>query len=267
MECENYRGISLLNTTYKLLSNILLNRLNPYIKKVVGDYQASFMLGKSRIDQIHLVKQVVEMSHEFDKDIHLLFVDFKAAYDSINREKLWEVMGKLGIPAKLTRVIKACTYNSKSKVSFGGDLSEEFPVTTGLRQGDALSPALFNIALESVMRVVMTQAKGIELENNQNLAAVAYADDIVLLAESNNDLKNTTDVLAKEGKKIGLKISETKTKYMILGPFTRTFFYARIKQAKNTRLECGVFKDHTLGASHSKHVVVPHAWRIRSILT
>lgn len=57
-------------------------------------------------------------------------------------------MGQLEIPAKLTRVIKACIYNSKTKVSFGGDLSEKFSVTTDLRQGDALSPALFNIALE-----------------------------------------------------------------------------------------------------------------------
>jgi len=125
-------------------------------------------------------------------------------------------MDQLGIPAKLTRLIKSCTYNSKSKISFGGELSEEFPVTTGLKQGDALSPALFNIALESVMRTVISQAKGIEIKNNQHLTAVAYADDIVLLAETVNDLNNITDILLKEGKKIGLKINETKTKYMIV---------------------------------------------------
>ena len=77
-----------------------------------------------------------------------------------------------------------------------------FPVTTGLRQGDALSPALFNIALESVMRTVISQAKGIEIKDNQHLTTVVYADDIVLLAETVNDLKNTTDILLKEGKKL-----------------------------------------------------------------
>jgi hypothetical protein len=159
MECENYRGISLLNTSYKLLSNMLLNRINPYIKEIIGEYQAGFMLGKSTLDQIHIVKQVVEKSHEYNKDTYLLFVDFKAAYDSINRDKLWEAMTQLGISVKLTRLIKSCTYNSKSKISFGGELSEEFPVTTGLRQGDALSPALFNIALESVMRTVIPKQR------------------------------------------------------------------------------------------------------------
>lgn len=134
MECENYRRISLLNTSYKLLSNILLTRINPYIKEIIGEYQAGFMLGKSTTDQIHIVKQVVEKSHEYNKDTYLLFVDFKAAYDSINRDKLWEVMDLLGIPAMLTRLIKPFTYNSKSKISFGGELSEEFQATTGLRQ-------------------------------------------------------------------------------------------------------------------------------------
>jgi len=94
MECKNYRGISLLNTKYKFLSNILLIRFNPYINEVVGEYQSTFTIGKSTIDQIHLIKQVVEKSHEFNKDVHLLFVDLKAAYDIINRRKLWEVMGQ-----------------------------------------------------------------------------------------------------------------------------------------------------------------------------
>ncbi|KAL4113249.1 hypothetical protein QTP88_016908 [Uroleucon formosanum] len=88
MECENYRGISLLNTTYKILSNILLIKINPYIKEIIGEYQAGFMIGRSTVDQIHIIKQLAEKSHEFNKDIHLMFIDYKAAYDSINREKL-----------------------------------------------------------------------------------------------------------------------------------------------------------------------------------
>lgn len=96
-------------------------------------------------------------------------------------------MGQLGILAKLTRLIKACSNNSKSKISFGGDLSGKFPVTTGLRQGDALSHAVFNIALKSVMRIEISQANGIEIKDNQHLTAVAYADDIILLAETEDD--------------------------------------------------------------------------------
>jgi len=65
MECENI----IINYSYKLLSNILLNRINPYIKEISGEYQVGFMLGKSTTDQIHIVKQVVEKSHEYNRHI------------------------------------------------------------------------------------------------------------------------------------------------------------------------------------------------------
>lgn len=78
MYCKNYRGISLLNSSYKMLSNILLNRIKPYLLEIIGDYRAGFMTGKSTLDQIYIIKQITEKSHEFDKDIHLLFIDFKA---------------------------------------------------------------------------------------------------------------------------------------------------------------------------------------------
>jgi len=84
----------------KVLSNVILNRLKLYIKKIIGDYQAGFMASKSTLNQIHIVKQIIQKNHEFNKDIHLLFVDFKAAYDSVNKERLWKVMNQMGIPRK-----------------------------------------------------------------------------------------------------------------------------------------------------------------------
>ena len=77
-----------------------------------------------------------------------------------------------------------------------------FLVTTGLRQSDALSPVQFNIALESVTRIVISQAMDIEIKDNQHLTSVVYADDIVLLDERDNDLKNTADILLKDRKRL-----------------------------------------------------------------
>ena len=82
------------------------------------------MAGKSTLDQIHVVKQIIVKSHEFDKDVHLLFVDFKGAYDSANRERLWKVMYRMGIPRKIIRMIRACVHGSKCKVKYGGEESE-----------------------------------------------------------------------------------------------------------------------------------------------
>jgi len=143
-------------------------------------------------------------------------VDFKAAYDSVNRERLWKVMDQLGVPRKIIRMIRACLNGSKCKVKFGGKESEEFEVNTGLRQRDALSPALFNIALESAMRETLDGATGIKMGNDQQLIMAGYADDVIIMAQSKEDLKRTTSKLIEEGEKIGLMVNEGKTKYMIV---------------------------------------------------
>lgn len=105
---------------------------------------------------------------------------------------------------------------SKCKVKYGGEESEEYEVNTGLRQGDALSPTLFNIALESAMRETLDRATGIKIGNDQQLVVAGYADDVIIMAESEEDLKRTTSKLIEEGEKIGLMVSEEKTKHMIV---------------------------------------------------
>ena len=128
---------------YKVLSGLILNRIKPYIKDIIGDYQCGFMSGKSTIDHIFTVKQLVEKHYEFDNDLHLLFIDYKQAYDSINREVLWDTLITFGIPAKIVKMIKLCMNKTRCKVRFNQhNISDEFEVKTGLRQGDALSPIL-----------------------------------------------------------------------------------------------------------------------------
>lgn len=91
----------------------------------------------------------------FDKDVYLLFVDFLQAYDSIIGSKLWNVMVKLEIPNKIVRMVKTWVQKSWCRIKFNTEISKEFTVTTGIRQGDALSPILFNFAFESFVREVL----------------------------------------------------------------------------------------------------------------
>lgn len=217
MDCENYRGISLLNISYKVLSNIILNKLKPYAKEIVGDYQVGFTAGKPTTDQIHIIKQITEKSHEFDKDVYLLFVDFKQAYDSKVRSTVWNEMIKLGIPSKLVRMVKTCMLDSRCKVKFNSGVSEEFTVNAGVRQGDALSPVLFNIALESVIRRIMqNKPQDLNIGQGKQITLAAYADDVVVIAETKDNLKRTTEMLSEEAGNIGLIINENKIKFMIV---------------------------------------------------
>lgn len=118
----------------------------------------------------------------------MLFVDYKHEYDCINRESLWKATKKLGVPAKLTRMIRACVQYSKCMVKFNGQLSKAFMINTGLKQGDALSPILFNIALEKVVRHTFNTGTGVKLQESKTINLIAYANDIVLLSESESDL-------------------------------------------------------------------------------
>jgi len=84
LNCENYRGISLLDSAYKVFEKILLKRLTPYAEENLGRYQCRFRRGKSTIEPIAIIGQLIEKKYEFRQNIRQLFVDFKMAYDSIH---------------------------------------------------------------------------------------------------------------------------------------------------------------------------------------
>jgi hypothetical protein len=81
--------------------------------------------------------------------VHQLFIDFKKAYDSVRREVLYNILIEFGITVKLVRLIKMCLSETYSRVRVGKHLSDTFPIKNGLKKGDALSPLLFNFALEN----------------------------------------------------------------------------------------------------------------------
>jgi hypothetical protein len=137
-DCNNYRGISLLSTAYKILYNILLARLTLYVNEIIGDYQCGFRRNRSTTDQIFYIRQILEKKWECNGTMHQLFIDFKKAYDSIKREVLYNILVEFGIPKKLVRLIKICLNETHSKVRVGKLLSDKFPILNGMKQGDAL---------------------------------------------------------------------------------------------------------------------------------
>jgi sorting nexin-29 len=169
---------------------------------------------RSTIDQIFTVRQILEKCYEYDVDIHMLFVDFKQAYDSVYRKKLIEILYSFGIPGKLVRLIEISLTHIRGKVVIQGLTTDYFKVDRGLKQGDVTSTILFNIVLEYVKSRLTITPKGNMF--NMMTQCIAYADDIVLLGRSVNYLKEILEELKQGAKKVGLEINQDKTKYMIM---------------------------------------------------
>jgi hypothetical protein len=91
-DCGNYRGISLLSTSKKMLSNILLSRLTPYADEIIGDHQCGLQHKRSRTDQIFYIWQIMEKKWEYNGTVDQVFIDFKKAYDSVRREVLCNIL-------------------------------------------------------------------------------------------------------------------------------------------------------------------------------
>ena len=117
MKCSNYRAITLLNVTYKVLSGTLCNRLAGYVEEILGEYQCGFRTNCSTIDHVFTIRQIQKMAYEYNIHLHNLYINFKQAFDSVNRSRMLNDLMILGIPKKLTQLVGITMAGSRATVS------------------------------------------------------------------------------------------------------------------------------------------------------
>ena len=219
-ECTSYRGISLLSVVGKVYGRVLIRRVREGTEGVIGDEQCGFRRGRGCTDQIFAVRQVCEKYLAKGKEVFWAFMDLEKAYDRIDREALWTVLRMYGIGGRLLKGVKSFYRNSRACVRVGNSVSDWFSVNVGLRQGCVMSPWLFNIFMDGVVREVDARmlGRGLRLKNADgsewSLNQLLFADDTALVADSEETLRQLVEEFGRVCDRRKLKVNENKSKVM-----------------------------------------------------
>ena len=222
---QNYRGISLIPIALKIYNKMLLNRLKPHLESILRTNQNGFREGRSTVGHILALRRIIEEVKINNLPAIINFIDFRKAFDSISREKLFQILASYGIPATIIRAIKAAYIHTTAQVITEDGNSNCFKTEAGVLQGDTLAPYLFIIMIDYIMRTSTNESNhlGLTISERQSrrypatkLTDTDFADDIALFSDSIEDAQSLLTLVVNAAKSVGLNINEDKTEYMTI---------------------------------------------------
>jgi len=185
----------------------------------------------STIEHIHIIRRIIEGVKRKQLPLIATFIDFKKAFDSIDRTIIFKILRFYGIPIKIVNAIKLLYNDSESTVKINGQLSEYFKINTGVLQGDTLAPFIFITVLNFVLERSHDEKFGFTTKTDRKLTDLDFADDIVLFDDNIETAVLHFNKIKTEADRIGLKINYNKTKYITYN------IQGTIEEFKNSDIE------------------------------
>ena len=177
--------IALISHASKGMLKILQARLQQYVNYELPDVQADFRKGRGTRDQIANICWIIEKAREFQKNIYFCFIDYAIAFDCVNHNKLWKILKEMGIPDHLTCLLRNVYAGQEATVRTGHGTTDWFQIGKGVCQVYILSPCLFNLYAEYIMRNAgLDEAQAGIKTSRKNISNLRNADDTTLMAES-----------------------------------------------------------------------------------
>ena len=218
-KAENYRPITLLPVLYKLFSRMLHARIKSVLEAAQSVDQAGFRSGFACSDHLFAITQLAEKAREYQLPLWICAVDFKKAFDTVEHPALWTALSGQGVDKRYIAILQRLYEGQKAQVIMDKE-SRQFNILRGTKQGDPISPQLFNAALEDAIgrakRIWAKKGYGIQVGvgGEDRLTNLRFADDILLIATSTAMIRDMVAELQKVAAGVGLQLHMGKTKIL-----------------------------------------------------
>jgi len=210
----NYRGISLISCVSKLYSSIINSRIVKFCdeQSVLVEEQNGFRRARSCDDHIFSLTSIIENCLNDNKSTFCAFIDLEKAFDWLNRDLLLHKLLSLNIQGKIYYTIRSLLESTESCITLSSDINTGwFDVKAGVRQGDPLSPTLFSIYINDLVLKMKENCPTLVFGPHK-VNSLLYADDMVLFAETEQDLQTCLYTLEKWCKEWRVKVNTEKSK-------------------------------------------------------
>lgn len=222
-QIQKFRPICLLNVSFKIITKVLMNRLNGTMAYIISKQQTAFLKNRFIMEGVVILHEVLNSIHQKKQSGILFKVDFEKAYDKVNWVFIYKMLKAKGFPDQWCDWIMKVVMGGKVAVKVNDQIGSFFKTHKGLRQGDPLSPLLFNLAAEALTLLVQraeenSLIEGLGTNGDNKIAILQYADDTIFLINDKLDhAKNLKYILCLFEQLSGLKINFNKSEVFCFG--------------------------------------------------